>query len=316
MNLIECMEVFIEVAKGLSFSKAAKRLGVSPSVVSKKIIWLENEFATSLLNRNTRRVSLTESGMALLQNADTLMHAMKDLKDRVRSPVRRASGRIRVGSPPSFGAIHLVPVIQDFLQTWPDVQVSLLLDDGGSDLIAENIDLSVRIAPRLHDTSQIAYKIAVVPQVLVATDGYLKKYGRPQRPKDLMQHNCLIHQLKAATGNWLFSDSEGELHTVHVGGSFDSNLGEAILNLVKHHHGISMHPRYMVDDDIHNGTLAVVLPGYRCEDLNIYAIVQSKRYLPFKVRLFVDHLRACFRNRNWSAPSGATPSVDARDCPD
>jgi len=85
MNLIECMEVFIEVAKGLSFSKAAKRLGVSPSVVSKKIVWLETEFATSLLNRNTRRVSLTESGTLLLQNVDTLMHAMKDLKDLVRS---------------------------------------------------------------------------------------------------------------------------------------------------------------------------------------------------------------------------------------
>jgi len=186
------------------------------------------------------------------------------------------------------------------LRAWPDVQVSLLLDDGGSDLIAENIDLSVRIAPRLRDTSQIAYKIAVVPQLLVATADYLARHGRPQRPKDLERHNCLTHQLKAATGNWFFSNPEGELHTVHVGGDFDSNLGEAILNLVKQHHGISMHPRYMVDDDVHDGTLEVVLPQYRCEDLNIYAIVQSKRYLPFKVRLFVDHLRSCFRNKNWS----------------
>jgi len=316
MNLVECMEVFVEVAKGLSFSKAAKRLGVSPSVVSKKIVWLETEFATSLLNRNTRRVSLTESGTVLLQNADTLMHAMKDLKDLVRSPVQRASGRIRVGSPPSFGAIHLVPVVQDFLRAWPDVQVSLLLDDGGSDLIAENIDLSVRIAPRLHDTSQIAYKIAVVPQLLVATADYLAHHGRPQRPKELAQHNFLTHQLKATTGNWLFTNQEGELHTVHVRGDFDSNLGEAILNLVKHHHGISMHPRYMVDDDVRDGTLEVVLPQYRCEDLNIYAIVQSKRYLPFKVRLFVDHLRTCFRNKNWSVSSGVLPHAGVRNRPD
>src|SRR5690606_228905 len=99
---------------------------------------------------------------------------------------------------------------QAFLQAYPEVQVSLQLDDGRSDLIAENIDLSVRIAPRLRSTNQIAYKIAVVPQLLVTTRGYLQAHGRPVRPKDLEQHNCLVHQLKAATGNWLFTDKEGE----------------------------------------------------------------------------------------------------------
>ena len=300
MNTIECMEVFVEVAKGLSFSKAAERLGTSRSAITKKIAWLEIEFGTQLLNRNTKRVSLTESGAILLQNADVLTHAVNNLKDLVRSPVQRPSGRIRVGTPPSFGAVHLVPAVQAFLQAYPEVQVSLQLDDGRSDLIAENIDLSVRIAPRLRSTNQIAYKIAVVPQLLVTTRGYLQAHGRPVRPKDLEQHNCLVHQLKAATGNWLFTDKEGEAHTVHVGGDFNSNLGEAILHLVKAHHGISMHPRYMVDDDVRAGKLEVLLPKYRCEDLDIYAIVQSKRYLPFKVRLFVDHLRNWFQHRDWS----------------
>lgn len=300
MNTIECIEVFIEVAKSLSFSKAAERLGTSRSAVTKKVAWLEKEFETQLLSRNTKRVSLTESGEMLLRNGEMLTQTLGNLKDLVRSPVQQPSGRIRVGTPPSFGAVHLVPAIEAFLKAYPQVQVSLQLDDGRSDLIAENMDLSVRIAPRLRDSNQIAYRIAVVPQLLVATRTYLDTHGWPVRPRDLENHNCLVHSLKAPTGTWEFTDTNQRRQTVHVSGSFNANLGEAILKLAHLHHGIAMHPRYMVDDDIRNGLLQVVLPDYRCQGLDIYAIVQSKRYLPYKVRLFVDHLRAWFRQTHWT----------------
>lgn len=302
MNTVECIEVFVEVAKGLSFTKAAERLGTSRSVITKKIAWLEQTFETQLLQRNTKRVSLTESGEILLRNADSVPRALSELKDLVRSSVQRPTGRIRVGSPPSFGAVHLAPAIQAFLETYPEVQVTLQLDDGRSDLIAENMDLSVRIAPRLRDTSQIAYKIAVVPQVLVATKEYLERSGRPVHPIDLKKHNCLLHSLKAPTGSWQFTDDEGETHTVQTSGSFNSNLGESLLHLAQRHYGISMHPRYMVEELITQGRLQVALPDYKCQGLEIYAVVQSKRYLPYKVRLFVDHLRTRFQNTNWTSP--------------
>lgn len=301
MNTVECIEVFVEVAKGLSFTKAAERLGTSRSVVTKKIAWLEQTFETQLLQRNTKRVSLTESGEILLRNADSVSRALSELKDLVRSSVQRPSGRIRVGSPPSFGAVHLAPAIQAFLETYPEVQVTLQLDDGRSDLIAENMDLSVRIAPRLRDTSQIAYKIAVVPQVLVATKEYLERSGRPLHPADLKRHNCLVHSLKAPTGSWHFTGDGGEPHTVQTSGSFSSNLGESLLHLARRHYGISMHPRYMVEELISQGRLQVVLPDYKCQGLEIYAVVQSKRYLPYKVRLFVDHLRTRFQDTNWTS---------------
>jgi len=153
-----------------------------------------------LLNRNTKHVSLTESGRLLLENADTLAQSLLNLKELVQGPVLTASGRIRIGAPPSFGTVHLVPAIQDFLARYPAIKVSLLIDDGRSDLIAENIDLSVRIAPRLKDSNQIAYKITVVPQVVVATGAYLARHGRPETPQDLERHNCLAHNLKAPTG--------------------------------------------------------------------------------------------------------------------
>nr|MBF0683304.1 LysR family transcriptional regulator [Pseudomonas sp.] len=314
MNTAECIEVFVEVAKGLSFTKAAERLGTSRSVVTKKVAWLEQAFETQLLQRNTKRVSLTESGEVLLRNADSVARAINELKDLVRSPAQRPAGRIRVGSPPSFGAVHLAPAVQAFVDAYPEVQVTLQLDDGRSDLIAENMDLSIRIAPRLRDTSQIAYRIAVVPQVLVATEEYLARAGRPLHPVDLKKHNCLVHTLKAQTGSWQFTGDEGEPHTVQVSGSFNSNLGEALLCLAQRHHGISMHPRYMVEEHISQKRLQVVLSNYKCQGLEIYAVVQSKRYLPYKVRLFVDHLRTHFQGMDWTRclPEKRTKTVQAQ----
>lgn len=304
MNTVECLEVFVEVAKGLSFTKAAERLGTSRSVISKKIAWLEQTFETQLLQRNTKRVNLTESGEILLRNADNVSRALTELKDMVRSSVQRPTGRIRVGSPPSFGAVHLAPAIQAFLERYPDVQITMQLDDGRSDLIAENMDLSVRIAPHLKDTSQIAYKIAVVPQVLVATTAYLARCGAPTHPGELKRHNCLVHMLKAPTLSWEFTDAGGKLHRVQVGGNFSSNLGESLRHLAQRDYGISMHPRYMVEELIGQKRLRVVLPDYKCEGLDIYAVIQSKRYLPYKVRLFIDHLRNYFQDVNWSSASG------------
>jgi DNA-binding transcriptional LysR family regulator len=299
MDLIECMEVFLEVGKSLSFSKAAESRGASRSSITKKIAWLEAYFGVQLFNRNTKHVSLTESGRVLLDNADTLALATRNLKELVQGPVRNPSGRIRIGTPPSFGAVHLAPAIEDFLKRYPAIKISLLLDDGRSDLIAENLDLSVRIAPRLKDTNQIAYRITVVPQVIVATRAYLETRGTPATPKDLEKHNCLVHNLKAPTGTWSFTDPRNNTQVVHVSGSYASNLGESILHLAKLGHGISMHPRYMVENDLRAGTLEVLMPEYRPEGLDIYAIVQSKRHLPYKVRLFVEHLRQWFKDADW-----------------
>jgi len=305
MNTVECIEVFLEVAKGLSFTRAAERLGTSRSVITKKVAWLEQTFETQLLQRNTKRVSLTESGEILLRNADSVAHALNDLRDMVRSSVQRPEGRIRIGSPPSFGAVHLAPALQSFLASYPEVQISMQLDDGRSDLIAENMDLSVRIAPRLRDSSQIAYKLAVVPQVLVATHAYLEREGFPTRPADLRNHNCLIHTLKAPMGQWQLTDHKDQVHTIQITGSFNSNLGESLLHLARRHYGISMHPSYMVEDLIMQGQLQIVLPDYQCQGLDIYAVVQSKRYLPYKVRLFVDHLRTYFQHVHWANPAAA-----------
>jgi DNA-binding transcriptional LysR family regulator len=253
-----------------------------------------------LLNRNTKHVSLTESGRALMDNADELDSTVRNLKDLVQGPVRTPSGRIRVGTPPSFGSVHMVPAIEQFVRAHPAIRVSLLLDDGRSDLIAENMDLSMRIAPKLKDTNQTAYLITVVPQVVVAAQGYLDTHGVPLAPRDLERHNCLVHNLKAPTGIWNFTDPQHGEQAIRVSGTMNSNLGEALLHAARLGHGISMHPRYMVERHIQNGDVKVLLPGYQVEGMDIYAVVQSKRHLPYKVRLFVEHLRAWFKDADWT----------------
>lgn len=304
MNTIDCIEVFIEVAKGLSFSKAAERLGTSRSVVTKKVAWLEKNFDTQLLQRNTKRVNLTESGEILLYNSETLFKTIHKLKDLVRSPAQHPVGRLRVGAPPSFGAIHLTPAVQAFVDQYPQVEISLQLDDGRADLITENLDLSVKIAPRLRDSNQIAYLIAVVPQILVATTTYLNKSGWPAVPADLERHNCLTHCLKAPTNQWKLTGPDGNIHNIRVVGTINSNHGESLLHLARRHHGISMHPCYMADEYVHEDELSIVLPDYHCEDLDIYAVIQSNRYLPYKIRLFVKHLRAWFHDIDWARQAG------------
>ena len=299
MDVLDCMAVFAELGKTLSFSRTADNLGASKSSVTKKIAWLEAHFEVQLLNRNTKHVSLTEGGRLLLDNADTLERTLSELKELVRGPVRNPSGRLRIGAPPSFGAVHLVPAVAAFLSRYPAIRASLLVDDGRSDLIAENIDMSVRIAPRLKDTNQIAYRITVVPQVLVATRAYLGRHGTPSTLEDLCRHNCLVHNLKAPTGIWTFIDAQQETQTIRVGGTMNSNLGEAILHMAKLGHGISMHPRYMVENDLRDNRLEVLLPDYEPQGLDIYAIVQSKKHLPHKLRLFVEHLREWFKETDW-----------------
>ena len=299
MDVLDCMTVFAELGKTLSFSRTAENLGASKSSVTKKIAWLEAHFEVQLLNRNTKHVSLTEGGRLLLDNADTLERTLSELKELVRGPARNPSGRLRIAAPPSFGAVHLVPAVADFLSRYPAIRASVLVDDGRSDLIAENIDMSVRIAPRLKDTNQIAYRITVVPQVLVATRAYLDGHGTPSTLEDLSHHNCLVHNLKAPTGIWTFIDAQQETHTIRVGGTMNSNLGEAILHMAKMGHGISMHPRYMVENDLRENRLQVLLPAYQPQGLDIYAIVQSKKHLPHKLRLFVEHLREWFKDTDW-----------------
>lgn len=299
MDRLKAIEVFVEVARGTSFTAAAQRLGMAKGNVTKHVKWLESILGAQLFARTTKSVSLTEAGLSLLNSGPDLLDSFDALEAAVRGAVKDAKGTIRVGTPPSFGAVHLVPLVTSFSALHPEIQFAMHLDDGRVDIAGEGLDLSLRIAPSLKDTSLVAQKLGSVPQLLVAARSYLETQGIPQTPQELSQHDCLVHALKSPTNFWTFYGPGGKT-SVRVTGSMRSNFGEPLRHAALLGHGISMHPAYMVKQDIKENRLCVVLPDYIPTGLDIYAMYPSRRNLPGRVRLFVEFLRERFRaNPEW-----------------
>jgi DNA-binding transcriptional LysR family regulator len=293
MDRLRAIEIFTEVAKSKSFTAAAERLGVSKGNVTKHIQWLEETFGAQLLTRTTKTVSLTEAGQNLLNGSEDLLNNYGNLESNVRGEVSSPKGLIRVGAPPSFGASHLIPLITTFSNMYPDIAFAMHLDDGRLDLASESLDLSLRITPTLKNSSLVALKLGSVPQRLVASDAYLKKRGVPKSLNDLTEHDCLINSLKSPTSHWSFTGPEGK-KTIRVTGSMRANFGEPLRHAALHGQGISMHPEYMIADDLREKRLRVVLPKFRPIGLDIYAVYSSRLNTPGRVRLFLDFLQNRF----------------------
>lgn len=285
------MQVFVEVARDGSFTGAARRLGMSKASVTKHVAWLETSLRARLLHRTTKQVGLTDAGLSTLRSAKALLERYDEIEIDVRDSTRQPKGLIRVGTPPSFGAHHLAPLVIGFAALHPEIQVAMILDDGSANLIAQGLDLSVRIAPALEDASYVAQSLTKAPQVLVASPSYLGRHGAPQSAADLARHNCLVHTLKSPTGLWRFTGPDGSEATVRVRGTICSNFGETLQQAAILGHGISMHPYYMVSDDLAAGRLKALLPQYEPLGLDIYAIFSSRQNLPLRVRRFVEYLK-------------------------
>jgi DNA-binding transcriptional LysR family regulator len=303
MDRLRCIEVFLEVARDGSFTGAARRLGMSKASVTKHVAWLEHALRARLLNRTTKQVGLTEAGLTALNRGKLLLERYEEIETDVRDSIREPRGVIRVGTPPSFGTHHLVPLVAAFAVRHQDIQIALTLDDGSANLIAQGLDLSVRIAPALEDASYLAQPLAKAPQVLVASPAYLKMHGTPQSLTDLTRHNCLVHSLKSPTSIWRFSGRGGNA-SIRVRGSIYSNFGEALMEAARLGHGISMHPYYMVSRDLAAGRLTVVLPQHEPIGLDIYVIYSSRQNLPVRVRKFLEFLKDWARTPpDWAVAS-------------
>jgi DNA-binding transcriptional LysR family regulator len=284
MDRLRCLQIFAEVARDGSFTGAARRLGMSKASVTKHVAWLEGTLRAPLLHRSTKHVALTDAGRAALDSAKLLLERYEHLEAEARDSVRHPKGLVRVGTPPSFGVHHLTPLVLGFTAKNPDIQVLLSLDDGSANLIEQGLDLSIRIAPALRDSTYVAQPLTRAPQVLVASPRYLEREGAPLVPADLARHNCLLHTLKSPTSIWRFSGPQGEV-SARVRGTLCANFGEPLQKAAVSGHGISMHPYYMVADDLAAGRLEPVLPQYEPLELDIFVVFSSRENLPVRVAL-------------------------------
>ncbi len=288
MDRFTSMEVFARVAEVKGFSEAARRLGQSKSSVSKHVSALENHLGVRLLNRTTRRLSLTEAGVAYYDWCRRIAADMEAAEDSVTRLHADPRGNLKVNAPMSFGRLHLAPVIPEFLERYPHVTVEMSMDDRVVDLIEEGFDLAVRIT-RLADSSLIARRIASSRRVICASPDYLEKHGVPRTPADLAHHNCLIYSYSPQGDRWRFTGPDGE-YTVRVSGNFWANSGDALQTAALGGVGVMSIPSFMIGEDLRAGRLVAVLEDYGQPELPIHAVYPHQRHLTAKVRAFIDFM--------------------------
>lgn len=292
MDRLTGMAVFARVAEDKSFSAAARALGLSKSAVSKQVARLEDRLGARLINRTTRRLSLTAAGSAFYERCARVLAEAEEAERAVSSLQDEPRGVLKINAPMSFGVLHLAPAIPDFMAIYPDLSVDITLNDRIVDLVDEGFDVAVRIA-RLADSSLIAKRLAPSRQVLCAAPGYFARHGVPERPEDIAAHNCLIYAYTLTGDEWRYRDGHGE-GAVRVKGKLKANNGEVLRAAAVAGAGICLMPTFMVGDDLRAGRLRAVLPEFDYGASNLYAVYPHARHLSTKVRVFVDFLAARF----------------------
>lgn len=291
---------FVRVAELGSFVRAAEALGLSKAAVSKQVSALERRLGTRLLHRTTRRLSLTEAGELYLQHAQAAFAEARAAEDAVAGQQRTPQGRLRVTAPMSFGLLHVAPYVASFLERWPQVSVDLQLDDRQLDPVQEGFDLALRLG-RLASSSLVARTLAHSRVLLCASPAYLDRAGRPARPDELGAHDCLHFSLAYTGRTWVF-ERDGETLRVALGARFDVNSSLALKAAAIAGAGIARIPEFAVAEELHDGRLERVLPDWAMPGLDLHAVMPERRFVPAKVRAFVEHLCEAWRARpGWCA---------------
>ena len=294
------MQMFVRVVETGSFSKAALAFGTTQPTVTKQVASVENRLKVRLLNRNTRGVSLTESGALYYEKCKSIVRDVEDADNMARLRQGHAQGLLRVGTSVAFGRRVIVPLALDFMARHPQVQLDLSFEDRYTDLVANGIDVAVRMG-KLADSSLGARFLGMNPWLLAAAPAYLKKHGRPKGPKDLSSHNALIYSSVQGDAVWRLNRANGEPVTVTVTGYLRSNNLSAVLAAARGGLGIAALPRYVAQDSLTSGHIVEVLKDHALPEQEIHAVFPSPKLVPAKVQAFIALLQGRFGERWWQA---------------
>jgi DNA-binding transcriptional LysR family regulator len=293
VDKLSSIETFITVADCQSFSGAAEQLRMSKAMVSKHIQHLEQALGTRLFARTTRHLRLTEAGAAYLAGCRRLLADLAALEHAVGQFSDAPHGVLKVLAPTSFGSFQLAPVIAEYAQRYPSVQVQLNLSDRPVGLMEEGVDVEIHIGA-LPDSSLVARRIAEVQLLVCGAPAYFARHGVPQTPADLAQHNCLRYSQGSRKGSWLFRVDGRDVAT-RVHGDFEATTGDAVRMAAVGGLGLAQLPSYMVRDDLAAGRLGAVLVAWAPTPAPLYA-VYAHRDLSATVREFVELLAAHFHH--------------------
>lgn len=291
MDQFKQISAFVAVASRGSMSAAARADGVTPAIIGRRLDALEERLGVKLLLRTTRRISLTFEGAAFLEDCQRILRELADAEGAVSLGSIRPGGHLTISAPAGFGRRHVAPLLARFIEQNPDITVRLDLSDRIVDLADESVDCAIRIGD-LADSSLISIRVGEMRRVIVASPGYIVKFGVPTSPSALNEHNCL--SLRQQRG-WTLR-VEGEVRVLKVSGSFECNDGAVLHDWALVGKGLAWRSLWEVGADIEAGRLVTVLDEFAAPPVGIHAVVLQRRHLPLRVRLFIDLLKTTWRN--------------------
>ncbi|HEY8972750.1 MAG TPA: LysR family transcriptional regulator [Burkholderiaceae bacterium] len=287
MDRLRAFEVFVAVVSRQGFARAAEALDTSPANVTRYVAELEAHLGTRLLNRHSRKLSLTESGEALYERARAILADVDEAVAVSSASTLAPQGRLRINAPQTFGLLHLASRWPRFARRYPQVELDVSLIDRVVDVVEEGFDLAIRIS-RSGSTAHAARKLATSRNVVCASPDYLREHGTPSTPADLARHACIVYEYVG--GEWSLLDADGRAQSVRVRAAMRTNNGDTAAAAARAGMGIVWQPTFLVGPDLRAGRLVPLLPGWRVPDIDILAVYPSRRHLSAKVRAMIDFL--------------------------
>jgi DNA-binding transcriptional LysR family regulator len=312
MDRLAALQAFVKVVELGSFAKAAERLDLSTSAVSRQVSELEAHLDVRLLNRTTRRLSLTEAGQAFYEHAVQLVADLDEAEASVRASATVPKGTLRLTCGVSFGIRYLAPVLADFAREHPQVVFDLDISDRAVDLVEEGYDLAVRIGS-IGPQGMVSRRLGWTQIVCCAAPAYLARTKAPlNTPEDLLGHECLSYVNVGLPNTWRFLDAAGRHEDIRIAPRHRANNGQLLAALAMSGLGVVYTPDFIVAEEIRAGKLVRLLPDYRPPRSPIAAVYPSRRHLSAKVRVIVDYLARRFeRDRPWQLDDGQDDAENA-----
>lgn len=297
MDRIDCMQSFIRVVETGSFSAVAREFNTTQPTISKQIAALEDHLGVQLLRRSTRKLQLTEAGEQFFEQCQAIVEAVVTAESSIRKR-QQPLGTLRVNCPVAFGQHQIMPCVKGFLERYPLIKLDLNFSDRFVDLVEDGTDLAIRIG-QVNEPMLISQQIGLTRRVTVASNTYFGDRPQPKTPEDLIDHNCIIYTRLATGKEWHFQSATGRTIQVMVSGNLQVDNSTAIREAVLSGLGIAVCPVWLFGDVLASGGLQVILKEYQPVPLPIHAVYRRGKFVPAKVRYFIDYLRDEFKLNPW-----------------
>jgi DNA-binding transcriptional LysR family regulator len=293
MDRFAAMEAFVRVVEAGSFVAAAERLGISTSSLSRQVAELEHHLGVRLLNRTTRRLSLTETGQSYYERCVALLADVQEAEAIAGQTAASPRGTVRLTCSHSIAEQRVAPAIAVFVGRHPDVKFELTVAERIVDLVEEGFDLAVRVGA-VGGERLVARRLGSMQLVLCAAPSYIERHGAPRHPDEIPRHSALSYAYAASPRVWRFVGADGNAHEFRVAGSLHANSGDALRSAAEAGLGLICEPDFLVAGALAAGRLVRLLPEFQAGGGEIWAVYPTRRHLSLKVRLFVDHIAAAF----------------------